>query len=77
MRPTKVYLSFLLCSLFSFSRGTFFLSRLLSQAVFDKFDRSHAGEITGRDLRLFLGKELDDSDIREMLKEAGVEHGGR
>lgn len=50
---------------------------MLLQAAFDKFDRSHAGEITGRDLRLFLGKELDDDEIDKMLKEAGLQHGGR
>lgn len=48
-----------------------------SQAAFDRFDRSHAGEINGRDLRLFLGKELDDDEIDKMLKEAGLQHGGR
>lgn len=47
------------------------------QAAFDRFDRSQAGEITGRDLRLFLGKELDDNEIDKMLKEAGLQHGGR
>ena len=47
------------------------------KAVFDKFDRSHAGLITGRDLRMFLGKELNDEDIDHMLKEAGLQHGGR
>ena len=47
------------------------------QAAFDKFDRSHGGLITARDLRSFLGKELGDDDIDRMLKEAGLHHGGR
>lgn len=59
------------------SCGVFLCFVCVSQAAFDRFDRSHAGEITGRDLRLFLGKELDDDDIDKMLKEAGLQHGGR
>lgn len=55
----------------------FFRYILCKKVVFDKFDRSHAGHITGRDLREFLGRELDDSDIDNMLREAGVRHGGR
>lgn len=50
---------------------------LYFQGVFDKFDRSNAGLITARDLRVFLGRELDDSDIQKMMREAGLHNGSR
>ncbi|CBJ30826.1 calcium-dependent protein kinase [Ectocarpus siliculosus] len=69
------YNDFLAASLMS-SKDNSILDDAILQAAFDRFDRSQAGEITGRDLRLFLGKELDDNEIDKMLKEAGLQHGG-
>lgn len=69
------YNDFLAASLMTSEDLGFFDDRIL-KAVFDKFDRSHAGLITGQDLRIFLGKELNDEDINRMLKEAGIQHGG-
>ncbi|CAM9226548.1 unnamed protein product [Scytosiphon promiscuus] len=68
------YNDFLAASLTS--KEDIILDDVILKAAFDRFDRSHAGEITGRDLRLFLGKELDDEEIDKMLKEAGLQHGG-
>ncbi|CAM9182030.1 unnamed protein product, partial [Sphacelaria rigidula] len=70
------YNDFLAASLMSWQDQRILDDDIL-KVVFDKFDRSHAGQIRGRDLREFLGRELDDSDINNMLREAGVQHGGR
>lgn len=65
--------SFILCG----PRRRASLAASLAQAVFDKFDRSHASKITARDLRVFLGRELHDEDIEKMMMEAGLQNGGR